>query len=465
LTSEPRRILPPVHAVIDQKSLADLIQAKGRDSVVQTVREVIEEMRRSLVIGDDVEVSVESIARLVSTRILTQRESLRCVINATGILLNTGLGRAPLATDAADAVHEITRGYCNLEFDLERGERGHRTQGVEALLNRLTGSEASAVVNNNAAATLIALRALASGREVIISRGQLIEIGGSFRLPEIFEVSGSRLREVGTTNKTRLEDYERAIGPDTAAILRVHPSNYRIVGFTEDVSIPALANLAHQHGLWMIDDIGSGAIAPGYPPLVRDEPTAVEGLEAGSDVILFSGDKLLGGPQCGILVGRSEPIAKIKKDPLMRAIRVDKMSIAALEATLRLLFDHSVANARLPLWKLLTTPVEVLRQRAELIAKVFRDSFALEADVLETTSFLGGGTTPTQSFPSVAVTLSSPFPSPWNTEAAFERALRRGDPAVVARLHGGSLLFDLKAMTVEEDRLLEKAVGKLIVSH
>ena len=225
------------------------------------------------------------------------------MINATGILLNTGLGRAPLAAEAAEAVDRVVRGYCNLEFDLESGERGRRTDGVESLLARLTGAEAAAVVNNNAAATILAVRALAAGREVVVSRGQLVEIGGSFRLPEIFEVSGARLVEVGTTNRTRLADYERAIGPNTAALLRVHASNFRIVGFTEQVPIADLAALGRARGLWTIDDIGSGALAPGLPPGVAGEPTVAEGLAAGADLVLFSGDKLLGGPQCGLLVG------------------------------------------------------------------------------------------------------------------------------------------------------------------
>jgi L-seryl-tRNA(Ser) seleniumtransferase len=462
LTNSRLRRLPPVHGVLNRPVLADLLQSRGRDAVVQEVRNTIEEARQNLRDGHEIDVSSDTLARRASNRLMAERPSLRPVLNATGILLNTGLGRAPLAAEAAEAVNHLIRGYCNLEFDLDRGERGRRTDGVEKLLRRLTGAEAAAVVNNNAAATLIALRALTAGREVIISRGQLIEIGGSFRLPEIFEVSGVRLREVGTTNKTRLLDYERAIGPETAAILRVHQSNYRIVGFTEDVPIADLVELAHTHGLVAIDDIGSGALGPGCPPFVRDEPTAVDGLAAGSDVVLFSGDKLLGGPQCGILLGKSEPIAKIETDPLMRALRVDKMTLTALEATLRLMLHPELATARIPLWAFLASPIDQLRTRAERLALTFRETLGLKADVIESTAFLGAGTTPIETVSSIVIRVGSPFPAPWTTEAAFARALRLGDPSVVSRLHGGCLHFDLRALTETEDRLLEEAFRKLL---
>ena len=294
--SDPaRRILPPVHLVLGSPALAGPIARIGREAVADAVRAAIDEARAAIGRGEHPRVDPPRLA--VRARVLLDRERphLRRVINATGILLNTGLGRAPLAAEAAEAVDRVVRGYCNLEFDLESGDRGRRADGVEALLTRLTGAEAAAVVNNNAAATILAVRALAAGREVIVSRGQLVEIGGSFRLPEIIEASGARLVEVGTTNKTRLADYARAIGPETAALLRVHPSNYRVVGFTEEAPLAGLAGLARDRDLWLIDDIGSGALAPGLPPGVRGEPTAAEGIAAGADLVLFSGDKLLGG--------------------------------------------------------------------------------------------------------------------------------------------------------------------------
>ena len=279
----------------------------------------IGEARLSLQNGQYAAIDALSLARRAREIVLNTRPLLRPVINATGILLHTGLGRAPLAEEAVEAVAAVARGYCNLEFELEGGERGRRTSGIARLLRELTGAEAATVVNNNAGATVLALRVLAAGREVIVSRGQLVEIGGSFRLPEIFGVSGARLHEVGTTNKTRLSDYERAIGPETAAILRVHHSNFRIVGFTEEAPLDGLAQLAHDRGLAMIDDIGSGALAPGQPPGVGDEPLVSDGIAAGADLVLFSGDKLLGGPQCGILVGTEVVIGRIEADPLMRS--------------------------------------------------------------------------------------------------------------------------------------------------
>jgi L-seryl-tRNA(Ser) seleniumtransferase len=456
------RRLPAVRAVLDQSLLIGLRPAKGREAIVEAVRAVIEQARHDLDEGREVAVDIETLARRAADQLLAVRPSLRPVLNATGILLNTGLGRAPLAAEAAEAVDRVVRGYCNLEFDLDQGQRGQRTSGVEALLRRLTGAEAAAVVNNNAGATILALGALAAGREVIISRGQLIEIGGSFRLPEIFEVSGARLREVGTTNKTRLSDYTRAIGPDTAALLRVHPSNYRIVGFTEEVPIAEIARLAHEHGLAAIDDIGSGALAPGCPPVVRGEPTAAAGLAAGADLVLFSGDKLLGGPQCGILVGTRKAVDAIQSHPLMRALRVDKMTLAALEATLRLALDPALACARIPLWSLLATPMDQLRTRAGRLASTFRETLGLSADVAESTAFLGGGSMPMEPIPTAVVRISPPFPAPWTTEAAFARALRNGEPPIVTRLHEGCLLFDLRALAEPEDHLLERAVKQLL---
>ena len=312
---------------------------EGRPLWFGAVRAAIDEARSLIRAGKPAEVDVESLAKRVREMIEHKKPRLSPVINATGILLHTGLGRAPLAEEAVQAVSAVARGYSNLEIELDLGVRGRRTSGVRLLLMELTGAAAATVVNNNAAATLLALRALAADREVIISRGQLVEIGGNFRMPEILEASGARLREVGTTNRTRLSDYERAISPDSAAILRVHHSNFKIVGFTEEVGLDELTRLAHRHGLLMIDDIGSGALAPGRPPGVIDEPFVADGIAAGADLVLFSGDKLLGGPQCGILIGTASTIGQIEADPLMRALRVDKMTLAATR-------NHSRADPR-----------------------------------------------------------------------------------------------------------------------
>ncbi len=452
------RRLPPVHAVLDVPELSQWKTSKGRAVVVEAVRQALDEARVILARGEPIDTSLPAMAQRAAAILASSRWNLRPVLNASGILIHTGLGRSPLAPEAAEAVDRVVRGYCNLEFDLETGERGRRTSGISELLRRLTGAEAATVVNNNAAATVLALRAMAAGRDVIVSRGQLVEIGGSFRLPEIFEVSGARLREVGTTNKTRLSDYERAIGPETAALLRVHPSNYRIVGFTESVAIADLVSLARRHGLVAIDDIGSGALAPGRPPLLSDEPTIAEGLAAGADLVLCSGDKLLGGPQCGLLLGSKAAIAKVSSDPLMRAVRVDKMTLAALEATLRLAFDPERAKQRIPLWAFLTTPLDSLRTRAEELAETFRSELGWNASAIETTAFLGGGSVPVESIPTWAVRVGPPFPEAFGSESVLARRLRLGHPPVVTRVQGGAVLFDLRAVPASDDpRLLDAA--------
>jgi L-seryl-tRNA(Ser) seleniumtransferase len=352
----------------------------------------------------------------------------------------------------------VARGYCNLEIDLETGERGRRTKGVSELLSELTGAEAATVVNNNAGATVLALRALAAGREVVVSRGQLVEIGGSFRLPEIFEASGARLREVGTTNRTRLSDYERAIGPETSAILRVHRSNFRIVGFTEDAVLTDLAGLAHAHSLVMIDDIGSGALAPGQPSGLVDEPDVASSLAAGADLILFSGDKLLGGPQCGILVGRANVLHRVESDPLMRALRVDKMTLAALETTLDLI--STGAGGRVPLWRMLQIPLADLEMRARKLAACLATELSLNVSVEASESFIGGGSVPLQPIPTFAVRVAPPFAPPHASEGAWARALRLGDPAVVPRVQHGTVLFDLRTVSESEEASLLDAIRR-----
>jgi L-seryl-tRNA(Ser) seleniumtransferase len=454
------RRLPAVNEVLNRAELARAMKARGREAVLRSVREAIEEARGFLREGREAAADPPSLA--VRAREILEGEArlLRPVINATGVLLHTGLGRAPLAAEAVAAVASAARGYCNLEFELETGERGRRTSGVAKLLRELTGAEAAAVVNNNAGATVLALRALARGREVIVSRGQLVEIGGSFRLPEIFEVSGARLREVGTTNKTRLADYERAIGPETAAILRVHHSNYRIVGFTEEAPLPDLAALAHAHGLAMIDDIGSGALGPDRPPGLGDEPDVAGGLAAGADVVLFSGDKLLGGPQSGILVGNAPSIRRIETDPLLRALRVDKMTLAALEATLRLIRDGAIALERIPLWRMLSAPLPSLQARAERLAGRLRGELGLNASVRAGESFIGGGSVPVQPIPTVLVGISPPFPASTASEGAFARGLRMGEPSVVARVQRGAVILDLRTVAEDEEATLLDAVRK-----
>ena len=456
--SQGLRQLPAVNDVLAQAELAEQVEPWGREAVVNAVRAAIDEAREQIVRGEPADVDPAALAHRAAAILRDDRPHLRPVLNASGILLHTGLGRAPLAAEAVEAVAAVSQGYCNLEIDLESGERGRRTTGVDELLRRLTGAQAATVVNNNAGATVLALRALASGREVVVSRGQLIEIGGSFRLPEIFEVSGARLREVGTTNRTRLSDYERAIGADTAALLRVHPSNYRVVGFTESVAIADLAALARARGLAAIDDIGSGALGLGLPPGVAGEPTAAESLAAGADLVLGSGDKLLGGPQCGLMLGTRAAVQRVESDPLMRALRVDKMTLAALEATLRLALDPALAARRVPLWAFLSAPVAALDDRAERLAAALRTTAALSATAVRTTAYLGGGSLPTEPILSAAVQILPPWPPPWTGEGQWARALRLGNPAVVARVQGGALLLDLRAIDPGNDDRLRDAV-------
>jgi L-seryl-tRNA(Ser) seleniumtransferase len=451
-----------VDAILNQESLSESLRQHGRIAVRRAVRTTLEDLRKGLREASPETIDAASIARRTLEILRSGRRSLRAVINATGVLLHTGLGRAPLAREAIEVVEEVARGYSNLEFDLGDGTRGRRTSGVARLLRELTGAEAATVVNNNAGATVLALRALAAGREVVVSRGQLVEIGGSFRLPEIFEVSGARLREVGTTNKTRLSDYRRAIGPETAGILRVHPSNFRIVGFTEHPDFAELVQLAHAHGLWAIDDIGSGALRPGCPPGVGDEPTAVDGIAAGADLVLFSGDKLLGGPQCGILVGSREAIGRIEVDPLMRALRVDKMTLAALEATLRLAMDPDHAAGRIPLWSMISAPLSEIQARADALAGRIRSEIGLNATRVPSEAFIGGGSVPIHPIPSAAVALGPPFPitGEEGSESGWAEALRRADPPVVGRVQGGLVLLDLRTVSRDQDsRLLDVMRG------
>jgi L-seryl-tRNA(Ser) seleniumtransferase len=455
------RRLPPVKAVLEHDVLVEAVRERGRAAVLRAVRTALEQARWGLRQGIDLSGDAGSLARRSREILECERATLRPVLNATGILLHTGLGRAPLADEAVAAVALVARGYCNLELDLDDGTRGRRTSGISRLLCTLTGAEAATAVNNNAGAMVLALRALSAGREVIVSRGQLVEIGGGFRLPEILEVSGARLREVGTTNKTRLSDYQRALTPETAGILRVHRSNFRMIGFTEDAELNDLVRLAHEHGLWVIDDVGSGALGPGCPPRVGDEPTVADGIKAGADLVLFSGDKLLGGPQCGIMAGTEKAVGRVESDPLMRALRLDKLTLAALEATLRLALDPERAASRIPLWSMISMPIARLSQRARSLATVLRDELGLCAAVVPAESFIGGGSAPVQPIPTSAVGISPPFPTPLDSEGALARALRQGDPPVVTRVQKGLVLLDLRTIPEDRDPDLLDAVRKV----
>jgi L-seryl-tRNA(Ser) seleniumtransferase len=354
---------------------------------------------------------------------------LRRTINATGVIVHTNLGRAPLADEALARVAAVAGGYSNLEYDLAEGGRGSRQDHVAPILRRLTGAEAALVVNNNAAAVLLALAALAEGREVLVSRGELIEIGDGFRIPDVLARSGARLHEVGTTNRTRATDYERAIGPDTALLLRVHQSNFRVVGFTEQPRLADLVRVGRAHGLPVVDDLGSGVLVQ-----LEDEPSAKDALEAGADLVCFSGDKLLGGPQAGIVVGRAELVERLRRHPLQRALRADKLTLAALEATLALYLDPERATREIPVLRMLAEPAEAVRARAERLAA------EVGGEVEETVGRVGGGALPLAELPSFACAV----------EEELAAHLREGDPPVVTLVRDGRCLLDCRTLSDDE---------------
>jgi L-seryl-tRNA(Ser) seleniumtransferase len=404
----------------DLPSVDELARGVDDALAVDAARAVIEQAREEIRAGIE---PGDLTARLQAELHALRTPSLRRVLNATGVLVHTNLGRAPLAAEALAQVVEAARGYSNLELDLSSGSRGSRQDHLAALLRRLTGAEASLVVNNCAAAVLLALAALAEGREVVVSRGELIEIGDGFRIPDVLSRSGARLVEVGTTNRTRARDYERAIGPETAVLLRVHQSNFRVVGFAEQPRIDELAAIARRHGLPLVDDLGSGALdlLPGEPS-IRDSP---------ADLICFSGDKLLGGPQAGIIVGRADLIETLRRHPLQRAFRIDKLSLAALEGTLRLYLD---APERIPVLRMLRQEAGVVRARAERLAA------ACGGTVEETVGRVGGGALPLAELPSFACALDESLAAP----------LRTATPPVLGIVRDGKLLLDCLALADDE---------------
>jgi L-seryl-tRNA(Ser) seleniumtransferase len=422
------RDLPSVDELLRDERLA----GEPHDLAVGAARAVLEQARVEISEGRDpgplADAVVEALAR-------SRRPALRRVLNATGVLVHTNLGRAPLAQAALDRVAEVGAGYSNLEYDLVQGERGSRQDHLASLLSRLTGAEAALVVNNNAAAILLALAALAEGREVIVSRGELIEIGDGFRIPEVLARSGARLVEVGTTNRTRAEDYERAIGAETALILRVHQSNFRVVGFSELPRLADLAEVARRHELPLVDDLGSGALAP-----VGDEPTPAESLRAGADLVTFSGDKLLGGPQAGIVVGRRELVERLRRHPLQRALRADKLTLAALEGTLAAVLDPGLGE--IPVLRMLHEPVERVRERAGRLAT------AVGGEVEETIARVGGGALPLAEVASAACAVDETLALP----------LGLGEPPVIGIVRDGRLLLDCRTLTDDEADEVAEAV-------
>jgi L-seryl-tRNA(Ser) seleniumtransferase len=453
------RRLPAIGRLLEEPAARRLLEAHPRARVTEALRQAVADARAKLAGGDASAAEASAlIARAEVLLVAEAKRSLRAVINATGVVLHTGLGRAPLAAEAIEAVVEVARGYSNLELDLHSGQRGRRTSHVAELLAELTGAEAATVVNNNAAATVLMLGTLARGSEVIVSRGQLVEIGGSFRMPEVMAASGAILREVGTTNRTRIADYEKAIGENTSALLRVHPSNFRIVGFAAAPPREELVALARRYGKLCLEDAGSGALADRAVAQLAEEPNIRASIAAGADVVCFSGDKLLGGPQAGVLVGRRELIQRIEASPLMRTYRVDKMTLAALEATLRLYRDERAALAAIPVLGMLTASLDALQRRARKLAGMLArvrpdDAFEVVAD----RSVAGGGSLPGEEMETRCVAWR---PGEGGIDEVLQR-LRSGEPAIVARARKDRILFDVRTISDKELGAVAKAVGAL----
>jgi L-seryl-tRNA(Ser) seleniumtransferase len=455
--TNPFRTLPSVNELVESAALSHWTKRLPREVIVSAVRQAISECRQEIMRGNGSGfTSSERLIRWVNSHLeQSQQFALPHVINATGVLLHTGLGRSPLSNRALSAIALASSAYTPLEMDVRTGERGHRVDIVRRQLCDLTGAENATVVNNNAAALLISLASLAAGKEVIVSRGELIEIGGNFRLPEIMAASGAQLREVGTTNKTRIADYAAAINDATGMLLKVHPSNYQLSGFTHSVALAELVSLGRSHHLPVVHDIGSGALFDLTEFGFGDEPVARVSIESGADLVLFSGDKLLGGPQAGVIVGSRSLIQRIEHHPLARALRVDKLTLAALEATLSALAHPQSAVREIPLWMMIATSTNELQQRARRIADaVASRTSGVTVDTTTTTAYLGGGSLPNQQLESVAVTLAAGTAS----ERELAQRLRAGSPPVVARLERGCVVVDLKAVLSSQDEDLIEAI-------
>jgi len=493
-TQTALRALPSVEELVSHPAAAALVERFSRGLVTEAVRATLEAARKSILEGETAATGAEAAATngglsdtaapstavaagmtleglLAQTADLLEawsRPGLRPVANLSGIIIHTNLGRSALAERAVERVVAVSRSYCNLEYDLDAGQRGSRETHVEALLTRLTGAEAAFAVNNNAGATLLLLMALAGGREVLVSRGQLVEIGGSFRMPDIMRAGGVRLVEVGTTNRTRIGDYEAAIGPETALLLRVHTSNYRIMGFTEEVELAELVALGHSRGLPVADDLGSGALHD--MEAFHGEPSVAASLRAGADVVCFSGDKLLGGPQAGILVGRAETISRLRKHPVARALRLDKMTLAALEATLELYQEPERARREVPTLRSLTrTEADTAALATTLQTAIERrctDGFILEVE--KSSARAGGGSMPLVELPSHAVRIRFPQPpvprhtpdrAATPTVSALDVELRRAPLPVVARISEDSLHLDVIALSEGDVEAVAESVA------
>ncbi|HXU39844.1 MAG TPA: L-seryl-tRNA(Sec) selenium transferase [Blastocatellia bacterium] len=462
------RSLPSIERLLERPLALRLSAAVGRERVRDLLRETTDELRQEVTSGRlpsaiTSQSLIEEVERRLEPRVARfSQPSLRSVVNATGVIIHTNLGRAPLARQALEALSETAAGYSNLEYDLTRGERGRRETHCQDLISRLAGSEAAIVANNNAAAVLLVLNTLAEGGEVIVSRGELIEIGGSFRIPDVMAKSGAILREVGTTNRTRIEDYKNAINERTRLILRVHPSNYRIIGFTHRPGADEIADVARRAGVPSFEDLGSGCLIDLSPFGVKDEPVVADSLKAGVSVVSFSGDKMLGGPQAGIIAGSREIVDRVAGNPLMRALRVDKLTYAALEATLRL---YERGSARTEVWmdvpviRAIAASYREIADRAanlrESIARLTNGRFTI--DLEDGSSVIGGGSAPEVKLPTVLVTMKAAEMS----AASLEERLRGSRIPIITRTERDRVMIDLRTVSIEEEAIILEALAGL----
>jgi len=450
---EVLRKIPSVDEILSHPEISDLIKTYPRNVVVEAIRSCLKELREKLLHEggpseiDESFFSLDRLYPLFKGELEHQtRPRLRRVINATGVVIHTNLGRSPLHPSAIQHLIDVSRAYSNLEYDLDRGERGSRYDHVEEILCRLSGAESAMVVNNNAGAVLLVLNTLAEGKEVVVSRGELVEIGGAFRIPDVMKRSHVLLREVGTTNRTHPDDYQEAIGPQTALLLKVHTSNFRVLGFTSDVALPELIQLGKQHHLPVMEDLGSGCLIDLTRYGLLKEPTVQEVIKTGVDVVTFSGDKLLGGPQAGIILGKKEVLDLVKTNPLTRALRIDKLTLAALESTLLLYLDEKKAMEEIPTLQMLTFDRDRLKRRGKRLLKRLAGINGIEAALKEDVSQVGGGSLPLQELPTMVIAIR-PLSFSVND---FERNLRKGNPPIVSRISKEELILDLRTIFDEE---------------
>jgi L-seryl-tRNA(Ser) seleniumtransferase len=459
LKKELFRQIPKVDFFLQDKEFLELLGDYPRPLLVKAVRDVLNGLRAKIADGKIQEVDIDRIREEIKLELKKLlRPKLHRVINATGVVLHTNLGRAPISEKVAEHLKRIITGYSNLEYDLEKGKRGLRYRNLEWILKELTGAEDVCVVNNNAGAVLLVLSALAKGKEVIVSRGELIEIGGSFRIPDVMAQSGAILKEVGTTNKTHLKDYENAINENTGLLLKVHTSNYKILGFTESVSTEELVELGRRYGIPVYEDLGSGSFIDVRRLGLSYEPTVQDVLKSGVDVVSFSGDKLLGGAQAGIILGKKKFIEKIKKHPLNRALRIDKMTLAVLEATLVYYLDEERALKEVPTWRLLSQPLDVIRERAERLLKLLKPRLKEKAilEVVEDESEVGGGALPLQRLLTYCVAIK-PISISLNE---LDCRLRSCEVPVIGRIKGEKYLLDMRTVFDEELEILANNIFK-----